>query len=69
MSYREDSPDPAERLMASWGKWFIRVGLVVVIVAAVLGAIHQQWSMFSVGVFGIVAFVFNRYMARKQARK
>ncbi len=69
MSYGTNSPDPAERLMASWGKWLTRVGLVIVVSGALLGVMFQEWPMFAVAVFGLTAFAFNRYVARKRARE
>lgn len=55
--------------MASWGKWLTRVGLVIVVSGALLGVMFQEWPMFAVAVFGLTAFAFNRYVARKRARE
>lgn len=69
----DDELTPTDELMATWGKWFNRIGLAVGGSAAVLGGVVQHWPIFTVGVLGILAFIFNRavyrFIERCQTRK
>lgn len=54
--------------MATWGKWFTRVGLMVSVLAAVFGALARNWPTCVAGVLALIAFGFNRLVYRYIAR-
>jgi len=65
----EEDLTSAGELTAAIGKWFVRGGLVVVISGAIVGAITEHWDWFFLGVFGVLAFLFNCVLYRRQSRK